>query len=291
MSEDITQPTEDFPIVEPTLDPQPTPVAEGGNPPEPTEPSSQPTEPQEPVEPPTPEPTAAPQPVTPQVDPTALAQQIVAAQQAAQAQAEANQPLTQEQIDSILRTVRVSENQVEQLFNPDTPIADKTSALQSLLLSAVENAVARNQVLTQDAMSRFYKTEFTPIAQQIAYQQAQKARVDFYNEYPGLEPYAEAVAMVANGVKDVPEFRKSNASQARKYIADKVTSLLKKTLPDFDPKVKSSVPNASGSPSAVPRATQASFQSGTKVVTNPSSGQYPSSGSVGGDIFGDEGLV
>ena len=284
-----TEPENDFSNivvqdVQPEPQPQPasgqpgTQPAEGGAPsPEPTATDNQPSTP------------AATQPAQAQpvtvVDPKALARELVAQQQA-------NQPapqLTDEQIDQVLRTVKVTEPEVEALFNADTPLAEKTAALQRMLVAAVENAVARNTVIMNDTVTKFYQNEFLPIANRVSAEAKRSAQDAFYTEYPGLADYKDAVTLVAGSLaKDPANFQLSGKAVAEK-VAEQVTTLLRKTLPNFDPKIKS----ASGTQQAasVPTATTPSFSTGTKVVTSPATGNYPSSTPADSAIFGDEGLI
>ena len=257
-------PTETEPT--PTSAPEPTPNAEGGVQTPSTAPTIEPTEPAQ-VSQPTTVPPASPV----YVDAKQLAAEMVAQQQAVKAEPN----LTQEEIDKILRTVKVNESDVETFFNADTSLEQKTKLFQNLLVSAVENAVARNQVLMQSAMDNFYNNEFRPIAQQISVESARA-----YNE--------DAVALVARAAMNDPAYKNLSNQETSAKVAESVTSLLKKTFPNFDPKVKLS---GQAQPSvSVPKATTPSFQTGTKVVSNPAAGQYPSSSPADSDIFGDEGL-
>lgn len=270
-------PTETEPT--PTSAPEPTPNAEGGVQTPSTAPTIEPTEPAQ-VTQPTAVPTASPV----YVDAKQLAAEMVAQQQAVNAEPS----LTQEEIDKILRTVKVNESDVETFFNADTSLEQKTKLFQNLLVSAVENAVARNQVLMQSAMDNFYNNEFRPIAQQISVESARAYNEAFYKEYPGLVDYQDAVALVARAAMNDPAYKNLSNQETSAKVAESVTSLLKKTFPNFDPKVKLS---GQAQPSvSVPKATTPSFQTGTKVVSNPAAGQYPSSSPADSDIFGDEGL-
>lgn len=257
--------------------PEPTPNAEGGSEPTPpVEPNPQPTEPAS---------VPTPAPSTPvYVDAKQLAAELTAQQQAAQPVPQ----MSQEEIDRILRTVRLNDADVETFFNVDTPLAQKTQLLQSMLVSAVENAVARNQVIMQDTIGKFYQQEFMPIAQKISIDEARASRNEFYKEYPGLEEYQDAVSLVARAAMQDPAYSRLSSKEASAKVAESVTSLLRKSLPNFDPKVKAV--GQTPQTTSVPKATMPSFQTGTKVTTTPASGQYPSSNPADSDIFGDEGL-
>lgn len=284
MSEEITPPQNDdldLQNVVPSPTPEPTPApTEGGASATPTPDTNPPSANVEVTTPPAPAPE---QPVY--VDAKALAQQLAAAQQAQQPQPQ----MTQEEIDAILRTVNLQEKDVEEFFNPDTPIAVKKTTLTNMLLQAVENAVARNQVIMQDTMQRFYRDEFLPIHAKVTRDEANSAKNAFYAEYPGLQEYPDAVALVAKTAMQDPSYKGLNQKQVAARVADSVTTLLRKTLPNFDPKVKTS--GQAQPTGSVPKATTPSFPAGTKVTTTPSSGQYPSSGPVDSDVFGDEGLI
>ena len=284
MSDDITTPpADDLDLqnvvqLEPAPQPQePEGVTGGGVPapstPPPAEPSSVPPAPQAP---------SVDQPVF--VDAKALAQQLTEAQRAQQPQPQ----MTQQQIDQILRTVSLQDKDVEDFFNADTPLENKKQILTNMLLQAVENAVARNNVIMQDTMTRFYRDEFLPISAKITRDEANSAKNAFYQEYPGLEDYSDAVSLVAKAALQDPSYKGLSSKQVSQKVADSVTALLRKTLPDFDPKVK--VNGQTQPKGSVPKATIPSFPVGTKVTSTPASGQYPSSGPADSDVFGDEGL-
>lgn len=211
-----------------------------------------------------------------------------------QAQKAANAPapqIPQEEIDKILRNYTIADNEVEAFLNPDTPIATKAKMLKLFIQRGVENAVARSTVIATDAMQKFYQNEFVPVQKTVSYNSAQSSRKQFYQEYPGLEQYQDAVALVAESAAHNPQVAKMTDREVSKFVADQTTAMLRKTLPNFDPKVKAAGnPSAAPAASVVPKATQSSFVSGTRVTTNPSNGHLPSSGSSDADIFGDEGL-
>lgn len=262
----------------PSADPAQTQAAEGGD--VPSKPAS------------TPEPT-----VTPPTEPAQAAPVYVDAKQLAAEIAKQNQQptaptITQEQIDEVLKNFTIGDTEVENFLSPDTPLADKAKMLKLFIQRGVENAVARSNVIARSTMEKFYREEFVPVQSKISYDSAMSSRNAFYQEYPGFEPYADAVSLVAKSAMSNPEVAKMSPEKALSYVAEQTTALLRKTIPNFDPKVK--VDNTATSPvntgSAVPKATPSSFSSSTRVITTPSNGALPSSSSHDADVFGDEGL-
>jgi len=267
----------------PSADPVQTQAAQGGDA------SSQPTPTTEPTVSQPAEQTQVAQPAPVYVDAKQLAAEMAR-------QSQANQPvapaLTQEQIDDILQNFTIGDTEVENFLNPDTSLADKAKMLKQFIQRGVENAVARSNVIARSTMEKFYREEFVPVQSKISYDSAMSSRNAFYQEYPGFEPYADAVSLVAKSAMSNPEVAKMSPDKALSYVAEQTTALLRKTIPNFDPKVKTD--NVATSPvntgSAVPKATPSSFSSSTRVITTPSNGALPSSVLRDADVFGDEGL-
>lgn len=258
---------------EPTPEPTPTQPAEGGATPE-GNPSS-----------------AAKQAPVATVDPSQLGDVVAnSVVQAMQKAADLNKPqpeLSQEDIDKLLCKYTVSGESVEALLNNDTPLATKVAVLQDLVNGAAQNAVARSQVLTKSMVDRFYREEFLPVRQYVSERAATKARDSFYEEYPGLEPFQDAVSLAVSGIQRTHDLSKMKTDEFKNLVVENVSSIIRKTQPNFDPKVKTAS-NATPQPavnSAVPRATPSSFGSSTKI--NKSAGGGKASGPAGAEVFDD----
>ena len=262
---------------EPTPEPTPAPVAEGGASPEGNPPSA-------------PEPSKA-APVDPNQLGDVVANSVVQAMQKA---VDLNRPqpeLSQEEIDKILCKYTVSGEAVEALLNSDTPLATKVAVLQDLVNGAAQHAVARSQVLTKSMVDRFYKEEFLPVRQYVSERAATKARDSFYEEFPGLEPFQDAVSLAVSGIQRTRDLSKMKADEFKNLVVENVASIIRKTQPNFDPKVKTAsnaTPQTAVNP-AVPRATPSSFGSSTKITKGAGGGK--ASGPSGAEVFDDADFI
>ena len=161
--------------------------------------------------------------------------QLQASQQEEQARlAQANQQLSPAQVEELIHPIKVDD-----AFMQTLGIEDSTPEQQALVQkglvdkfsvhnSSVANLIAEVRV---KELSDRLEEKFNPYIQYVDRQVAEQANLNFYNKYPGLEPYNQIVQSVATNVNQI-----SNLSEAEQEarIVNGVTEIVKSSGLEID---------------------------------------------------------
>ena len=263
------------------------PAGEAASQPEGGEPTpSQPSEPTTPAAPGTPSEPTTPAPAG--IDPNELAKTVAGAvaETMAKKPDEPTKSMTREEADRILGKVSVSSEVVRKMFSADTSEEERAELFTTLLQQAAQYGRNMATVIAENKLQSFSRevneifiNQVQPVLNKVTYEEATKAEEKFYNDYPGLAPYKSIVSTLTAAIgQSNPKLLELPADKFEKVIVDNVTDTIRKSIPNFDPKVKldSVAQPASVQPKvgarAVPKATQRSLPSEGKITKVPPTG-------------------
>lgn len=196
-------------------------------------------------------------PAAPQVNlsPEAI-QAIAAAAVPAPAPAVVTQPapMTTEEMDKILKPVKVTSETLA-AFGFEEATEAQVQAFQNLADGISENAFSRANVALE-FRSRSVNEAIAPVQEYIQAQQAQAQHQEFYGEYPALETFQPVVAAVAkslNGQK--PDGSWKTNAEVKAEVVQGTVALLQQSNITIDP--KAAKPSAAAVPVTKVPAPQA----------------------------------
>ncbi len=170
------------------------------------------------------------------IDPNALAEAMATAfakaapQQAPQMQ---QQPLTQEEIDRQLRVFRVGQDHYEQLFGDNASMESRMATLNAIVSGAVNQAITAAQLLSE-GMVNDYHGRVLPYLEDARHISQERFYSGMFEQFPGLKPYDAMVKQFMPQLEQMPDFPRERDGRV-KFVADKFSSILKQSQPDFDP--------------------------------------------------------
>lgn len=150
--------------------------------------------------------------------------EIQAKQQEEQAkQAQANQQLTPQQIEELIHPIKVDDAFMQAMgIEESTP--EQQALVQKTLVDKFSVHASSVANLITDIRVKELEQRFSPYIQYVDAQVAEQANLNFYNKYPGLEPYNQIVQSVASNVNQIPNL--SDADQETRIVQG-VTEIVK----------------------------------------------------------------
>mgnify|MGYP001120853490 CR=1 FL=1 len=214
-----------------------------------------------------------------QFDQDALKELIASVRGPSQDQAPAK--MTQEEIDAILKPVRVTEESLKAL-GFEEPTKEQIAGMQALLDAAVTHATNINRVYTEYKLRNLTEA-LTPIQQAYIEQQREATFNRFFSEYEALRPYKGLVeATAAQLLQAQPELSKLSEKEVFKVVASQTAQILSQGGLKIDLSKKAQATHsAGGTQRAVPKMQSLSPSGrspgnpgGTRIVENADADIY-----------------
>lgn len=159
----------------------------------------------------------------------AAADRIVERRMAAAQPRQKDPELTQEQLDKLLNPVRVSREDMAEIFGIEDPatISDKRlQKMQALLNATVKNSTSMAHLMQEQRMRKLME-DAGPMQSFYQEQQAQAQKTNFFKAHPKLEKFPKFVAFAASQV----QARNADGSEKTvKTVIDEVASFVKDLL-------------------------------------------------------------
>lgn len=238
-----------------------------------------------------PKPAAKPAAVKPAAAPTqrtdeemaALADRIVERRMRASQPKPKEPEMTQEQLEKLLNPVRVTREDMAELFGIEDPttISDKRLAkLQTLLGATVKNSTSLTNVMLEQRM-RNLMNEAAPMQKFYQEQAEVQQRKMFFDAHPKLEKFPKFVQFAATQVSPTKaDGTEKSVAEAMTDIAAIVKDMLKETGVDID----AAELDEDGQPISQPAV--ANLRTGASSVPKMASLQSSGRGAAGGKPAG-----
>lgn len=160
----------------------------------------------------------------------------VAPQPQSQQQQQAPKQFTQEEIDKLLKRPKVTEEHLRR-FGFEEPTEEQAAVLQEI----AENSAQYGMRLAMAQMSKVlddrlnpYLPKFDEMHKQHVQQVQAKTFESFTSKYPALKEYPELIRMAAKEILETnPETASLPNDQAEQLVVNRVAALLQKVKPDF----------------------------------------------------------
>lgn len=172
------------------------------------------------------------EPQQPGIDPNALAEAMAQAfaRNAPQPQ---QAPMSQEQIDQMLRTYRPNSDLLEQMFGENAGNESRLAALQSMIQGIVSNATAHAQVLAENYLQQYHQS-INPHLEDARQLSQERFYSSLYEGAPGLKQYDPMVKQFMPQLQQDPQYPRERDKQIE-FVRDKFTGLMKQANPQFEP--------------------------------------------------------
>lgn len=184
--------------------------------------------------------------------------------------------MTQAQIDQLLNPVRVSREDMAEIFGLEdaTTISDKRLAkMQALLNATVKNSTSMAHVMQENRMRKLME-EAGPMQEFYQTQQAEQQKKQFFTAHPKLEKFPRIVQFAASQVNPKnPDGSSKTVKQAIDDIARIAKEHLKESNIDLDavdPDDTGETTQVTGGGKTVPK--MASMQSSGRSGAGPAKG-------------------
>lgn len=173
-----------------------------------------------------------------QVDPNMLLQLITQQQGQQQMPTQQQQQMDPEQVDQMLKAVKVKEDLVNTLLDPDADVQDKVAALQNYTDSISIHASTLAGIAARMAADEVHQ-QYGGLLQHQEEQKMTNFTESVVKQYPGLGPYKGLVGMITKQMKQegyqTPVGGPQGAQMAAQEIVRRVQIALGTSVPGFDP--------------------------------------------------------